>query len=41
MLIVTSLIAVGWSFISPQQSMLAMCLNFLQPAVSRLFQRRS
>jgi uncharacterized membrane protein len=39
-LIGSSVVAMGWSFLSPQQAMFAMCLNFLQPAVSRLFKRR-
>ncbi len=39
-LIGSSVLAVAWSFISPQQAMFAMCLNFLQPAVSRWLKRR-
>ncbi len=40
-LIGTSAMAVAWSFISSSQAIWALCLNFLQPAASRIFKRRS
>ena len=40
-LIATSVLAIGWSLIDAAQAMWALCLNFLQPLVSRWFRRKT
>jgi uncharacterized membrane protein len=39
-LIATSVLAIGWSLFDAPHAMLGLCLNFLQPLVSRLFRRK-